>query len=432
MIHRTINGLPDDLYRTTPANYNVSGYFYTPVISDNPCSFLYRSVGYYPDPDNKVNQDSEPDEFQFNFLGKQGTFIIPKNSSFTGGPVKVLTKPQSNLDVQLYQTAMPFGIKTDLGKIVITDDNGIQYWFTELQTTIKKKSKVISDSSKFIPNIGTEKFYHYEYDLVFDYYVTDWALTKIIDLNSKEEINLEYEYFFAQIKSPEVLTSYISSSTRDYYWDDKNMLKGDQKRLKSISFSNGDKVNFEYSTQSRCDSIWDKALQKIRIKNNSGNEIEYGLNYVYYKGNTEINFDACVSQTEDESLSKWLFLKSITKNASSSSIKIAEFDYIRSSDKIAPNTPANSSHVRKNVRYQDFFGYYKGSPVKNCYDPNGVNGICLTTPLAGYSEIGSLKKIIYPTGGSSTFEYEGNSIVENGAEKPFYGVRIKRSLKMMV
>ena len=40
VIHRTINGLPDDLYRTTPADYNVSGYFYTPVISDNPCSFL--------------------------------------------------------------------------------------------------------------------------------------------------------------------------------------------------------------------------------------------------------------------------------------------------------------------------------------------------------------------------------------------------------
>lgn len=415
-IYRIINGKPDDLSATAPDNItDKSGYSYAPAIANDICPFKYRNPGNYPNPDDKAMQDSEPDEFQFSFLGSQGTFIIPKGGLYTTG-LQPVTKPQSNLKFKFYVgNSLP--IKTDIREIVITDDNGIEYWFTALETSRRKKSRTV-DAFPELPNSG---FYNYEYDFLDEYYVTGWSLTKIIDPNNNEEINLEYEKYSINTKLPVNGTVYDKGGNSvEHYWDIKNYEQGSRQRIKKITFSNGDLINFEYGNY-RCDYLSDRALERIKIQNS--NILEYELRYVYYKGSSEIPYSTCSSVNDNESRSKWLFLKSIFKNFSGTSTKLSEFEYIRSSDNITSSVD-NIIPTRKEAKNQDLWGFYNGGEItsRNC----GPLGLC-QTPVTAFAEIGSLKKVNYPTGGSSTFEYAGNSILNNSlVDEISYGIRIKK------
>lgn len=426
-IHRIINGLPDDIKRTSPGgNLDRSGYSFAPAVDNVPCPLNYRTPGDYDDPDNKIQQDSEADEFQFNFLGKQGSFIIPKNGLDVPGP-QPITKPQSNLKFSFILGNSAANIKSKITQIIITDDNGIEYSFTGLETTRGKKSRTIYDSSTTFTTSGNRKIYHYEYDFIDEYYITGWNLTKVRDINSGEEINLEYENYIDNTQLQSTLTEYQKNGETlgDRYWDNRNFEQGARQRLKSVKFINNDVVRFIYDNMFRCDYLTDKALIKINVENANGNNLSYGLNFVYYKGATEILYGNCSSFSENESKSKWLFLKSITKNIPAVSTKIAEFEYIRSSDKMPASSPDNIIPTRKEAKNQDAWGFYNGDEV-TVYRYYNTSLNIRKSPNDAATEIGSLKKVIYPSGGFTTFEYQGNTILGgDGTEVRSYGIRVK-------
>lgn len=428
-IHRIINGLPDDIKRTSPGgNLDRSGFSYAPVVDNVPCPLNYRTPGYYDNPDNKTQQDSEADEFQFNFLGKQGSFVIPKNGLSVSGP-QPLTKPQSNLKFSFVLGNSAANITTRITQIIITDDNGIEYSFTGLETTKRKKSRTIYDSSTtFQSGIGSRRIYHYEYDFIDEYYIIGWNLTKIKDTNSGEEMNLEYEDYSDNTKSQGTVTEYTKNGQTlgDWYWDNKNFEQGTRQRLKLVRFNNNDILRFVYDKIYRCDYLSDKALININIENANGNILTYGLNFVYYKKASEIPYTNCSSFSEDESRAKWLFLNSITKNIPTVSTKIAEFEYIKSSDKVAASSPDNILPTRKEAKNQDAWGFYNGDEVTvNRYYNTPLN--IRKSPYQYSTEIGSLKKVIYPSGGITTFEYEGNAILgSDGTDVSSYGIRVKK------
>jgi YD repeat-containing protein len=446
LIHREINGKPDDLVKTTPGGYDVSGYVYAVPINTPPCGYQYRSVGYYPNPDNKVNQDSEPDEFHFSFLGKAGSFNIPKGGIYVNGP-KVVTKPQSNLSFSFTLGNKPWPIISNITEIQITDGNGIVYTFSGVQTTGRMKPRAVQESQG-----QPYYFFHNEYDRIWEDYITDWLLTKIRDNNSGEEITLTYEDFYGKAKFPTSIVSYTSPSYFYYkeYKDDRNTeYWGIAKRVKTISFANNDRVIFEYDANDRCDLYNNKALLNVTIKNQS-TEISYSFNYTYYKGNAEINYTGCTATSDADRLSKWLFLKAVKKTVNSTSATIASFDYIRSSNKI-PSATDNILPSRKTIwtgnRYgvywsgghqaiQDAYGFYNGGET-----PTGPNGSCnmvdpywkminfCDAPKIGYPEIGSIQKVTYPTGGSMSIEYEANNVLKNGVDQLSYGIRVKKVIQ---
>lgn len=431
-IHREIKGLPDDLYRTTPSGANVSGFCYTPAMNSVPCGAQYRSVGRYTNPDSKIGQDSEPDDFYFSFAGLSGSFNIPRGGLYTNGP-KVITKPQSNLNFSFLIGNNPWPIKSDIREIDITDDNGVEYTFTALGTTGKMTTRTVADAS---PN------YHYEYDYQFEDYITDWLLTKVKDKNSGEEINLTYEDYYVKTKFPVVVTRYYSDNNPigpayvtppDVYADDRHTeYWGKAARIKTATLPNGDNITFQYDDNLRCDMVNDKALMYVRVNNNGTNEIVYRFDYVYYSGLNEISYAGCTSASEDISLTKWLFLKSVKKIApiANTAATIADFQYILASDKISatdnklPVRKTFNTLNRSGLYNHDLWGFYRGEPTQcsTCYCPIG----CSNIPVTGYNEIGSLKKIIYPSGGTCEIEYENNKIKKNGADQLSYGIRIKK------
>ena len=435
-IRRIIKGLPDDYSNTTPSGLDASGFAYAPAIDNNPCPLHYRSQGRYQNTANKVLQDSEPDEFYFNFMGHQGSFVLPKGGLYSGGP-QVITRPQSNLTFG-FLVGNPSNIRTDIREIVVRDDNGMEYFFTVAETNYVQSTTSVYEST---PQYLWDKkdIYHYEYTYTGKDDVVSWNLVKIRDDNNNEEIIFEYDDYGINTITTRTLTEFDKlsvsspSSEKSYYWDDRNYEKGNRQRIRRITFPNNDVVTFEYSANPRCDDLSDKALQKIIISNSFSHlTSSYQLDHSYYQGSTEIPFTSCTSSNEPETKSKWLFLKSIARTLNSHELQIADFEYYMTSPELF-NDPDNVLPTRKESKNQDKWGFYNGGEVTrknasavNFWTHDYFEYLGYTPPSGGYAKIGQLKKIVYPTGGSTSLEYEGHVLLDNGIEVMGSGVRLKK------
>ena len=417
-IFRIIKGLPDDLYNSTNPNCE-KGYFYAPVIDPNFCPLEYQGPGSYANPDNKICRDSEADQFYFNFCGKQGTLVIPKNSILTGGTEKIYTIPHTNWDITLSTPNIPNGVTTSITEFVITDDNGVQYWFNALETVQKKTSNAVSDGLVNTPPYN-ETHYHYDYTYQNEYYATSWKLTKIVDYNgSGDVVNFEYEDYDANYILQKAVTQYknLGDGKIDRYFDNNNLYKGKLKRLKKVSTVEGTNVIFNYDLFSRCDVLGEKALRSVDVIDvETGNKVNYGFTQTYYTNTGEVQYYSCTSSSQDESLNKWLFLKEIIKSSGAATLKIASFEYLN-----APNMP-----VRKSYLNQDFWGYHNGSETRRCF-PTTEYGLTYCQDMIKETFVGSLSRINYPTGGYVEFQYEHNKIKNaNGTERYWGGIRTSK------
>ena len=311
------------------------------------------------------NKDMERDIHFFNFLGQSGKFVIDRDS------VVRLIPANPNIKIAQYNGLYVYGF-------VITDDRGVKYYFTETEYV----SNVDYECSVGTPS-GREH----------DGGAPTWYLTKI-QATDDREILFEYESYNYTVIKGYTETEYfrygIVPGCDDISSQNRKCLRKETfggKRLKKIYTSNNStKVQFGYSSTAREDLTYSGS--------NAGNSLD---TIKVYDGATPVK--------------EWLFTYGYFGTATSKRLKLLtakedskpayEFTY---DETYSIPEPGSLS--------QDHWGYYNGAintslipPIPLVGKTSGGN----RNPDIAYMKTGTLTKLLYPTGGTSVFEFEGHT-----------------------
>lgn len=318
--------------------------------------------------------DLDPDLYIFNFMGYSGKFIIDhvtkKPLLQTFSDIKIEFEPESALFIKKFIVTTPDGTKYYFGK---SNDNSKE--FRDVRNA--PINYRYSNNSLGYQTISSD-------DPVFD---TSWYLVEIATI-SNQRIKFNYD--------PENITYYtVSGITEQEGSKSVNYSKQSikQYQLTEIDFENG-KIEFR-NGDLREDLAGSKTLKEIKVTNNLGALIKkYSLSYFY---TTSPNDSSVLPNllNIDTYAKKRLFLKEIDEIGIDNSILKHQFEY---NSLVLPNRHSNKT---------DSWGYYNGA--NNDYLATFLNdnrNVSVTL-----SEAGMLKKIIYPTGGYTIFEYEHNKVI---------------------
>jgi hypothetical protein len=275
-----------------------------------------------------------------------------------------------------------------------------------------------------------------------------WNLTTITDQKSNKNVQFVYDTYsnnntvantYRQPNGDYMGNIYNSSTckfginsnvtayshTGEYLSWEKHIKR---KRLKKITYDGGE-VEFIYN-HVRQDYTGEKALTEIHIKDINGNIIKkFRFNYSYFISKENCSTEEC----------KRLKLDSVDFLSTGSEYNSYAFDY-----------EYTNPLPKRGSLEQDYLGYYNNNgytgssnaaPTLYYYANQGIHSLLpfqrtnatATNVISGqldftpntYSLTGLLKKITYPTGGSSEFEYENNTFYFNGATYTTGGARIK-------
>lgn len=331
---------------------------------------IYESLAY-------GQFDTEPDIFNFNFLGRNGRFFLDANGNVH----------------QLAYTDLKIQVNQAFTEWTIIDENGTVYTFANVENT-----------------------HVYSGDDPYPDYVSSWNLTKIKTSNN-EVINFVYgnalppgspissvpnpiNIGFSQTEysrssemaceiNPPGGTRYSSSSSSSF-------------SLKSIE-SDQFILKFLLDPTERQDG--DFALQYIELYDKLSNRLikKHKFTYEYFQEGGGCLGTGLGHEHNNPTLKKRLKLKSLTElSAGNQSGQQHQFYY-------------NETALPEKCSYdQDHWGYYNGArnnsliPYVTGYPISSIDANRETDSL--FAQAGILTKIVYPTGGHSRFEYESNRV----------------------
>ncbi|MFT5875292.1 MAG: YD repeat-containing protein [Clostridium sp.] len=449
----------------------------TYISAINDWRYLNFTPPYIPDAPDMQKNDSSPDFFHVNAPGLSTKFYL-KDSNPTN-----YTTPFEN---RIYDAIFldHSGIKIDhsiqrttttLGRLFSASIGNPNYQTTSYNTngTTFYNYNHLDFPSFEITNINGVKYtfgnkdyseaksFGYRKDINDGLNSSNWNLTKIVDPMTNKEVNFTYEEYFKAIgeRTTSITSTYQTPGNNQqelyhvrlekvrlgngtYTIDYQNGVTNytpKVHRLKTIQWDEGT-VEFVYGL-SRQDDPDEKALTEIIVKNNFGQVIKhYEFDYSYF-----ISKENCVDkECKRLKLDK---IKMLPISGNESSID-HNFTYFYDNP-----LPKRTSFQR------DYLGYYNNNgfewtaandderpphPTLYFYKDQGpyailpfqrsngldhriLNGNYSITPN-NYSVSGSLKKITYPTGGSSSFEYENHTFNLQGAEYIAGGNRVKKQI----
>jgi len=421
-ISRTVKSVDDFMMYGIDMNYKdcLNGYYDAPDIGSNidnhydqrmePGLSCYYS-GVFGDIVNYLKYDPEPDIFYYNLPNMSGKFILDKSRG------AVLFDKSHNLKIKVLKSS---GTVT----FEITDKEGNKYFYNQWEITRNYSSigplnknihtnttKYDSEPDSFIEwlpfRLECETFYEPIRQSPYPQ-STSWCLNKIIT-NKGSEINFTYEAETQYLPTQESCENYnYNQQTALYYYRSK--VANNALRLKSIS---GDFGRVEFTTSDRLDIKGDsEKLDAICVYNSLNTLIKcYKFDYSYF--NNDYSGNALYAH-----VFKRLKLNKLTEytaeNPSTNGYNTAYF----------ANIPLNSGYnfeyyqgdfPPKNSKNVDYWGFQNGKTYGENYaiglKINNVNypGV----KKEGNFEkaiIGTLKKIIFPTGGITEYKYEPNLI----------------------
>lgn len=420
MINRSVVGAPDEGGMTLNGNVRSDrggwGWYknggYPPEMfdcgSDNPgCDSKpgCDCKDYYLDAVNGYI-DTQPDIYTFNVMGHSGKFFFDKNKNPHFIPkIDYIIKP---LDAQLSSWILiaPDGMRFYFGGSGATENS-----HTGLHT---------SDLSKTS---------------------TTWFLTRIESVNKKHNIyftyvNENYSYGTRSGHSVAYKTGQGCSLSGSNIAGSLPMINNiNGVRLSKITTSSGfTEITFNPSSSNRIDlsrfntleSVNDqaKALQSIEIKNGVFCK-KFLLRNSYFESAVSSS-----SPTYYQSFdSKRLRLQALQESSCDGSILFPphKFYYYESS---------MYTMARRYSLGKDHWGYYNGADLNkgliptttfNCQGTNMTfNGNANRLPNESKMKSWSLNEIVYPTGGSSIFEYEAHKYKPGAITHVIGGLRIKK------
>ncbi|WP_314057650.1 hypothetical protein, partial [Empedobacter brevis] len=392
MITRVVKGLPDEHsqtenFRPPVDDLEVSlrgDYTNAEYIAKHVENFekVYKTPGIGNAPSNV---DTQQDVFSFNFNGYNGTFYLDNNVVYIDG----------DSDIKISYSKINKNLVNYLEFTLITPD-GISYIFggdepyvetTTISTNCSRNLNRKPNTTWYLKQIRDQKSNYI--DFVYQQNGKNYPLS----YSEYYQITYGDQGFTDITKSQQKCTTYFDSYNAKY--------------LKNISASNGNSILFE--NESRSDYSIGYRLKSFEIKNNFNQLIKsVNFNYVYSQAGTS------GATNTSESFLKRLFLNSLVVDND-----IYKFEY----DNI------NSLPARLSTK-MDYYGYPNNNSTGYLTNFSGYGRASEFTrefgkKIADRSSIeksyGSLTKIIYPTKGFTSIEYESNkSLVIDSYTKEVY------------
>ncbi len=342
-----------------------------------------------------IPYDGQADLFNYNLGGSSGKFVF-KNIKAIGTPFEIATIPYSPIKINVNATFQSFTIIDLDGTIYLFDKvetTTVSGQYTSAPTTWYLTSTVSSDKS------DTIKF----------------TYTQPIIVNTATGSNSLSERQDAAVSAASRTTSSRSGSFSTHL----------SVSIQSIVSSNG-KVTFDYATD-RQDADGNRltTIHVFQRKLGLYTEIKrFNFNQSYFTASLGQSSQVAGFVVNASQLDKRLRLDSFYEegfvNGVSEALPPHSFEYE------AGQFPVYGSTA------QDFMGFYNGAHSnKNLlfYDL-GPDAVSLQyganrSVNPSYVKAGSLKKIIYPTGGYSLFELEPNQVMDGVTLVYTGGLRIK-------
>ena len=359
-ITTNVNGIPDKEaggWLDVPSFYRMpqTGSLQTqwgaldPYLSDPKYDFMLQAA--------QDHYDTQPDLYYVNINGKSFKYFYDQEGT-------IYTMPYQN--VRIWEGNE------------ITDENDNIFKFIEADiTTTRYRYSGISAEGGAPPSYQSNAMYPSKISTPF-----------------QEEINYTYETYNYSFKNQASETRY--SRVPNQYGCNSVMPTNTltestshvaASRIKKITASNGVEINFYYA-QNRTDLPGAAALTSIVVKNTRTNTIlsTFTFNYSYY-----------IAQTDPSNPDNYrLKLESVQKSGEAP----YAFEY---------NTDRLPERLNKS---QDHWGFYNGLGNSTLLPVNTGMGFLSggnREPSEWTAQNGILKKITYPTGGNSEFEYESNT-----------------------
>ncbi|MDT3403604.1 hypothetical protein [Mucilaginibacter terrae] len=348
MIARTVygrvdseQGLPDffSFNPTTP-----TGYTYARNVVDN-------------------IEDSKPDLYTFSMLGRGGRFFRSQGQAYTIPYQKILIKDN-----------------------IITDENGLKYFFYAMEST-------------HIDKVGTCTLGPQGMNLDQDLDNIVYYLTRIESPNGRF-INIEYESIGYSYTQNTTQTDYLAEPNQNGCpiitgsINCKSVAQVLGMRIKRIVADDLREIKFDYDVAIRKDLPGTNALTGIKIFYKSELRKSFSLTTSYFES---WDIESNINNPDFYRLK----LDAVTEEGKPPYL----FEYNYGSNKKMPNRGSYA---------QDFWGYYNGKLLNSSLLPK------IVAPTYGqidgadrnadndFMQYLVLKRFVFPTGGFTTFEYHAN------------------------
>ena len=336
----------------------------------------YDLALYLFDPFGNSGGDFEPDLYNFSFNGRNGKFVHD-----TQGNPRVI--PYQALEISRYSTA-----NSSSSGYKITDENGIQYYFDESETT----RLVETQNCPF--NI----------QLPFPFPFTSGYSLRTMVSPSGDTIKFEYELDLSSYQNPSNDPRFdlqIGCTDCRPILLPANPCVSKTKhlgsRIKRITTATGEQAVFDYDAAERLDLVQNNRLQAVRILNQKGIQIHrFELYHSYFIGTVSNDPDPL-----NQSQAYRLRLDSLRESGKPAH----KFTYYHQ-DAVFPNRLAYS---------QDLWGYYNRENNNTTlypamqYGDRFYAGANRAVDTMG-TKFGMLRSIQYPTGGRTVFDFENNRL----------------------
>jgi len=399
VITRVIQGKPDE---STLGYRNIMNSPNSPIQVPDP---ITQNSEFHDVPDNLTHSQKElfasgrwdglPDVFYFNFLGRTGRILFTKSG--------IYTLPFQKLKIECNINSWTIESWT------ITDERGVKYLFGKSDTRNGTEITEYQNACGIDPENTT---------------ASAWYIMDIIAPNG-DNLHFNYEDEFITNSGQLSQTRYINLTPFRFTNADGacydmatfNECQGTYlnisgKRLKNITFSNGE-IQF-IGTNVRKDIFpgnTAKQLDQIVILDSNGN--------IKKKYNFQFGYLGDLSTSYPYDIKCRLLLNSVQEEGEGGVLK-PPYRFVYKTGSI----PDYKSSM------QDHWGYYNGKTNYTGIIPGKIGSsydklffklgyVADKEPDPSFSSIGLIKKIIYPNGGYSDFDYERHDYSNiNGANYP--------------
>jgi hypothetical protein len=383
VISRTVRGIADEVgngYMVIPGTSQMT----TKFIMDNRFNPTYQSdINFTLTQAGKGLYDLEPDIFYFNFPGGSGKFFYNQEDQ------KFYSLPAQNIKITFSS-----------GTFTLITENGNRFYFTAPETTTANAPQCTGTPNQAGSSMN----------------VTSWYLSRIENMTQTDVVTFDYEDTYYSFDNISTSTKYnlvqqsgsFAGESQPTNFQDQlcyqtTIISG--KRLTYIHFRNG-YLKLTASSGSRSDLPGDKYLIKTELFNNSNQLIKQHLFEYGYFG----------SGTANEQRLKLTTVKELN-SSSTSNIPPYTLEYEENG-----TFPSRLSYA------QDHWGYYNGVSSNSSLIPPMLFYTSLgeqyapgddRKPYFNYANLGSIKKITYPTGGTTDFEFENNEVKDAAIQPEF-------------
>ncbi len=339
--------------------------------------------------------DYEPDQFSVNMGNVSTKFVFDKQK-------KIIQNNQNDVKIEIKN----LGVANEPW-FLVTNNDGTRYEMTDLEKYVDSDNSTIK-------------------------HISSWYVGKITSPDGKSA-NFSYarqnnnydSYPLGSVteNSTATLATIPCAPPASTVRNNGVINKNNNIHLNTITWSNG-KVKFIFAND-RQDIKNDRRLTAIEIYQLGPNNTEtlfktFSLDHDYFSPNIGLEDSENISPTDPANL-KRLKLKSITEKGGTITLPATKFDYYEGD--IFTNLPAKTSFAR------DHWGFYNGKYGNTSLIPSFKPFPANNTQkgLIGYMDKGereadilylkanTLKKITYPTGGYTIFEFESHQFDINAS-----------------